>query len=71
MASSARSGSWSLVMAYSVTASTRAQKQPASSSTMARRMIGACWAIPASLAAIPSPLAARLERMIPLRAAAM
>jgi hypothetical protein len=71
MANSERSGSTSRVIAYSVTASARAQKQPTSSSTIPRRMAGACSAIPASFAAVPSPLAARLVRIMPLKAAAM
>ena len=59
----ARSGSWSRVIAYSVTASTRAQKQPTSARTKANRIWDACWAMFASFAAIPSPLPARVSRV--------
>jgi len=42
-----------------------------SSSTTATRTLDACWAMLASFAAVPSPLAALLDRTIPVMATAM
>ena len=59
----ARSGSWSRVIAYSVTARTMAVKHVKSVSRTATCMSVACSAIRASFAAVPSAPAARPKRL--------